>query len=425
MGQTIAEKILSRACGRAVHTGDIVYPEPDLVTTHDWYVLNFAKVLDELGVTRLHAPDKVLISTDHEPVAISPLAAQRQRQVREVVRRYGIGHFFDVGRGGHGHVFPMEMGYIRPGMLVIAYDIHVTNYGALGCLGIPVVTEITEVLACGSVWLKVPGTIRVNLQGRLARGTSMRDVAQKLIAVLDPDEVDYSVVEFGGPGLQHVDFAGRQVLCNTPIELGAKSALVEPDEATLAYLRPRTREALQPVRSDPDAVFTRVIDFDLDVVEPQVAVPPTPDKVVGVSRLVGTKIDHAFIGSCAAASLEDLALAAEILRGRRIHERVRLFVTPGTQAVAEAAAQAGYLQTFTHAGAVLTAPGCGVCAGGKIGGLADGEVSINTGTRNDAGRLGAMSAQIYLASAATVAASALAGEITDPRTHLSAQGEQA
>ena len=143
MGQTITEKILSRVCGRPVKAGEIVYPEPDLVTTHDWYVVNFAKVLDELGVSALHAPERLLISTDHEPVATSPLAAQRQRQVREVVRRFGILHHYDVGRGGHGHVFPMEKGYVKPGMLVIAYDIHVTNYGAVGCLGIPVVTEIT------------------------------------------------------------------------------------------------------------------------------------------------------------------------------------------------------------------------------------------------------------------------------------------
>ncbi len=221
MGQTITEKILSRACGRPVSAGEIIFPEPDLITTHDWYVVNFAKVLDELGVQRLYAPHKLLISTDHEPVAGSPLAAQRQRQVREVVKKYGIKHFYDVGRGGHGHVFPMELGYIRPGMLVIAYDIHVTNYGALGCLGIPVVTEITEVLACGSVWLKVPHTVRVNLKGRLARGTTMRDVAQKLISVLPVDEVDYGVIEFGGPALAGIDFGGRQVLCNTPIEIGA------------------------------------------------------------------------------------------------------------------------------------------------------------------------------------------------------------
>lgn len=415
MGQTLAEKILSRVSGRAVSHGEIIFPEPDLITTHDWYVVNFAKVLDDLGVERLFAPEKLLISTDHEPVATSPLAAQRQRQVRKIVERFGIKHFYDVGRGGHGHVFPMELGYIKPGMLTIAYDIHVTNYGALGCLGIPVVTEITEVLACGSVWIKVPHTVRVNLHGKLSPGTSMRDVAQKLIAELAVDDVDYGVVEFGGPGLANVSFAGRQILCNTPIEIGAKSALVEPDQQTLDYLSGRVEGPVSLIRSDGDANYHRVIEFDLSLAEPQIAVPPTPDTVVGVSQVRGRKIHHAFVGSCAAASIEDLQAAADVLRNRRIHPDVRFFVTPGTQQVLSEAEAMGLMKIFTDAGAAVTAPGCGVCAGGKIGGLADDEVSINTGTRNDFGRLGSAKAEIYLASAATVAASAVAGEIIDPR----------
>jgi len=418
MGQTIAEKIFSRACGRPVKVGDIVYPEPDLITTHDWYVVNFDKVLQELGIDSLHAPHKLLISTDHEPVATSPLAAQRQRQVRAIARKYGIEHFYDVGRGGHGHIFPMEKGYVRPGMLVIAYDIHVTNYGALGCMGIPVVTEISEVLACGNVWLKVPHTVRINLVGRLGPGITMRDVAQKMISVIDVEAADYAAFEIGGPGLASVDFSGRQVLCNTPIEIGAKTAFIEPDQQTLDYLQGRTNGPIELIKSDPDAHYHSVIEFDLGVVEPQVAVPPTPDKVVGVSQLVGKKIDHAFIGSCAAPGIGDLAIAARILKGRHIHEDVRFFVTPGTYEVMSKATELGYIQTLVDAGASITAPGCGVCAGGKIGAMADGEVSINTGTRNDFGRLGAMNSEIYLASAATVAASALAGAIADPRPHL-------
>ncbi|MFN0303204.1 MAG: 3-isopropylmalate dehydratase large subunit [Burkholderiales bacterium] len=417
-GQTITEKILSRVCGRAVKAGEIIYPEPDLITTHDWYVVNIANAFKELGVERLYAPEKLLISTDHEPVATSPLAVTRQKQVREIVERFGIKHFFDVGRGGHGHVFPMELGYIKPGMFVGAYDIHVTNYGAVGCLGIPVVTEVSELLACGSVWLRVPHTIRVNLHGKLARGTTMRDVGQKLIADLDVDMVDYGVIEYGGPALAGIDFAGRQVLCNTPIEIGAKSALIEPDQATLDYLRPRVKGPLELVQSDPDAPFRQVVDYDLNVVEPQVAVPPTPDKVVGISKVLGKRIHHAFIGSCAASSLADLRVAASVLKGRKIHPRVRFFVTPGTQEVLSNAEAEGIMKIFVDAGAAITAPGCGVCAGGKIGGLADDEVSINTGTRNDYGRLGSAKSEIYLANPATVAASAVAGQIADPREFL-------
>jgi 3-isopropylmalate/(R)-2-methylmalate dehydratase large subunit len=412
-GLTIAEKILSRVSGRTVREGEIVSPEPDLITTHDWYVVNFADVLDKLGVQKLYAPEKLLISTDHEPVATTPLAAMRQRRVREIVRKYGIKHFYDVGRGGHGHVFPMEMGYIKPGMFVEAYDIHVTNYGALGCLAIPLVTEITEVLACGSVWLRVPHTIRVNLRGKLPAGTTMRDAAQKMISILDPEVVDYGVVEFGG--IEDIDFDGRQVLCNTPIEIGAKSALVEPDQATVEYLKPRVKGAIELIASDRDAVFRQVLELDLSSIEPQVAVPPTPDKVVGISQVKGKTIHHAFIGSCAGGSLSDLREAARVLRQRKIHPEVRFYVTPTTQEVFSQAAAEGLVKVFIDAGAAITAPGCGVCAGGKIGPLADGEVSINTGTRNDYGRLGSMKAEIYLANPATVAASAVTGKITDPR----------
>ena len=418
MGKTITEKILSRVTGDDISAGDIVYPEPELITIHDWYVVNFDRALAELGVERLYDADKVLICTDHEPVAVSPQAVERQKKVREIVSKYGIKHFFDAGRGGHGHVFPVEMGFVRPGMFVEAYDVHVTNFGAVGALAIPLLIEITEVLACGSVWLRTPETVRVDLVGKLTPGTGIRDVAQKLICDLGAERVDYSVVEFGGPALASVDIAGRHTLCNTPIDIGAKSVLVEPDAATLDYLSGRVDGSVEPVVSDPDAVFREVVEYDLDTLEPQVAVPPTPDCVVGISEVAGRAVDHAFVGSCAAANLADLRAAAEILSGNRVHSRVRFIVTPGTQEVMVEAESEGLLRLFVEAGAMITQPGCGPCAGGRIGGVTDGEASINTGTRNDYGRLGSPNAEIYLASAATVAASAVTGRITDPREFL-------
>ena len=418
MGKTITEKILSRVTGDDVSAGDIVYPEPELITIHDWYVVNFDRALAELGVERLYDPDKVLICTDHEPVAVSPAATERQKKVREIVAKYGIKHFFDAGRGGHGHVFPVEMGFVKPGMFVEAYDVHVTNFGAVGALAIPMLIEITEVLACGSVWLRTPETVRVDLTGELSPGTGIRDVAQRLISDLGAERVDYSVVEYGGPALASIDIAGRHTLCNTPIDIGAKSVLVEPDETTLDYLSGRVDGPVEPVVSDSDALFREVVEYDLDVMEPQVAVPPTPDCVVGISEVAGRAVDHAFIGSCAAANLADLRAAAEILSGNRVHSRVRFIVTPGTQEVMAAAETEGLLRLFAEAGAMITQPGCGPCAGGRIGGVTDGETSINTGTRNDYGRLGSQTAEIYLASAATVAASAVTGQITDPRVLL-------
>jgi 3-isopropylmalate/(R)-2-methylmalate dehydratase large subunit len=418
MGQTITEKILSRAVGRPVKAGETVYPEPDLMTVHDWYVVNFDKALQELGVTKLFDPKRVLISTDHEPVALSPQSAERQKAVREIVKKYGIEKFFDVGRGGHGHIFPMEMGLIRPGMFVLAYDTHVTNYGAVGCLGIAVVFEIPEVLACGSVWIQVPETVRVNLTGRLKPGLTIRDVSQRMIVDIGEDNLDYSVVEYGGPALKDVNFAGRMTLCNSPLEMGAKSALVEVDDVTREWLAPRLKEPYVADTSDPDATFKAVYDYDLGLMEPQVAAPPRPDNVVGVSSVAGVHVNHAFIGSCANGSIEDLREAATILRGRKIHPAVRLFITPATQEIAQRAGKEGLLNVFMESGAVMTAPGCGPCAGGRIAPVAPGEISINTGTRNDPGRLGTTKAEIYLASPLTVAASAIAGEITDPRKYF-------
>ena len=415
MAQTAAEKILSRVLGTSVVAGDIVYPEPELITVHDWYVVNFAKALDELGVERLFAPEKVVLVTDHEPTAVSPQAAERQKQVREIAARFNITHHFDVGRGGHGHVFPVERGFVRPGMFVSGYDTHVPNFGAVGALGIAMLTEISEVLACGSAWLRVPETVRIELSGRMAAGISIRDIAQRLIADFDADLFDYAVVEFAGPALADIDLDARFTLCNTPIDLGAKSAMVEPDDGVLAYLSERIEGALEPAYSDDDASFRWRGSYAIDLLEPQVAAPPRPDNVVGVSEVAGTRVNHAFVGSCASSQLADIRDLASILANRTVHPNVRLFVTPGTQEIWRRAADEGLLQVLVDAGAVLTAPSCGPCAGGRVAPLASGEVSINTGTRNDPGRLGPSDADIYLASPLTVAASAVAGEIVDPR----------
>lgn len=418
MGQTLTEKILSRVMGKPVKAGETIYPVPDLMTVHDWYVVNFDKALVELGVDALYDPARVLISTDHEPVATNPASAERQKKVRQIVQKYGITQFYDVGRGGLGHIFPMEMGLIRPGMFVLAYDTHVTNYGAVGCLGIPMVFEIPEVLACGSVWISVPETVRVNLTGKLRPGMTVRDVSQKMIVDIGEDNLDYSVVEYGGPSLKDIGFGGRMTLCNNPLEMGAKSALIESDEWTENFLKGRNDVPFKMEKSDPDARFKSVYDYDLGLMEPQVAAPPRPDNVVGVSAVAGTPVHHAFIGSCANGSIEDMREAATVLRGRKVHQGVRLFITPATQEIAVKAGEEGLITEFMNAGAVMTAPGCGPCAGGRIAPMAPGENSINTGTRNDPGRLGTREGNVYLASPLTVAASAVAGEIADPRKYL-------
>lgn len=418
MAQTLTEKILSRKVGHDVQPGEVIFPEPELIVVHDWYAANAGRVLKQFGVERLHHPERVMFVTDHEPVAVSADAATKQKEIREIAKAFSIGHHFDVGRGGHGHLFPVQAGFVKPGMFVEAYDTHVPNYGAVGALGIPLLNEIVEVMAVGSAWIRVPATIRINVTGRLPDGVSIRDFAQKLIADLDAELVNYSVVEFGGPGLANISVDERFTLCNTPIEIGAKSVLVEPDAVTAEYLRGRVQGDIELIRSDADAVFAAVIDYDLSSLEPQVALPPMPDNVVPISTVAGKPINHAFVGSCASGSLADMRAAARFIKGRKIHSAVRCFITPGTQEIFRQAMAEGLIDIFSDAGAIITAPGCGPCAGGKIGSLGVGEVSINTGTRNDYGRLGARDAEIYLASPASVAASAVAGHIVDPRELL-------
>lgn len=416
-GQTITEKILSRICGRRVSAGEVVMPEAELITVHDWYTVNAFRTLDDFGVTKLHDASRVLLVTDHEPLAVSPQAFARQHAVRGIAQRFGVAHR-DAGRGGLGHVFPVEEGLVTPGMFIFAYDPHVTNYGAIGALGVAVLTEIPEVLACGSVWLPVPETLRVDIIGALPFGVFARDAAQKLIGSHDAALFEDAVVEYGGPGLAALDIDARHTLCNTPVELGAVSSLVEPDARCMAYVQARAQRPVHRAMPDADAVYRARITLDLSAIAPQVALPPTPDNVVDVTEVAGKAIGHAFIGSCASGMLDDLRVAAAVLRGRQVAPGVRLIVTPATQQVAADAAAEGLIEVFMRAGAMVTAPGCGVCAGGRIGGVAAGEVSIGTGTRNEPGRLGAHEAVLHIAGPATVAASAVAGSIADPRPFL-------
>jgi 3-isopropylmalate/(R)-2-methylmalate dehydratase large subunit len=416
-GQTITEKILSRICGRRVAAGEVVMPEAELITVHDWYTVNAFRTLDDFGVTKLHDASRVLLVTDHEPLAVSPQAFARQHAVRGIAQRFGVAHR-DAGRGGLGHVFPVEEGLVTPGMFIFAYDPHVTNYGAVGALGVAVLTEIPEVLACGSVWLQVPETLRVDIIGALQFGVFARDVAQKLIGSHDAALFEDAVVEFGGPGLASLGMDARHTLCNTPVELGAVSSLVEPDAVCMAYVKARAQRPIHAALPDADATYRARITLDLSTIAPQVALPPTPDNVVDVTEAAGKPIGHAFIGSCASGMLDDLRVAAAVLRGRQVAPGVRMIVTPATQQVAADAAAEGLIEVFMRAGAMVTTPGCGVCAGGRIGGVTAGEVSIGTGTRNEPGRLGAHDAVLHIAGPATVAASAVVGSIADPRPFL-------
>ena len=418
MGMTLTEKIMARASGRsALRAGEIVYPEADLATIHDLYVVEADRQLLELGVERPWKPERVLVCFDHDTIPQTIAVANRARRIREIAKRWGVRHFFEAGRG-QGHVFPMEIGLVRPGDCALAYDIHVTNYGAVGCLGLALVFEFPAVLATGSHWLKTPETIRIDLRGRLRPGVGIRDAAARIIHEIGPDAADYRVFEYAGEALAHLGVEARVKLCNLPIEIGAKSAIVPADDATAEWMRRRNVEDFEFARSDPDAVFAETRAFDLAEMTPTIALPPRPDKVASIEEALGVPVHAAYLGSCAGDQYEDMAEATAILRGRKLAPGVRMIVTPGSRETLARCVADGLMDVFCEAGALVGPPGCGPCALGKGGPLANGETCIATVTRNDVGRMGSREARIYLAGAATVAASAVRGEIADPREFL-------
>jgi len=418
-GLTGPEKILARACGqRQVRPGDILIARPDLAMVHDNVLPGIRKTLEDLGIDALAEPEKVVLVTDHEVLYGSPRAALYGAIGRQAAREWKVGHFFDVGRGGHGHVFPMETGLVRPGMFYFDNDRHCTNAGAIGALGFRVGMEMARVLATGSNWLMVPESLRLTIQGRLATGVHARDLGNHIGALIRqgviPFDLDYRIVEFAGD-LDQFDLAARTSLCTAPTELGAYGVFFPPSDAILAHAQSCAQGPFEPVWSDADARYAAEFTLDISDLEPQVSLPGGLHQSVPVSAAEGVQIQHAFIGSCGSSMYPDLAGAAAMLRGRRIAEGVRLFVVPGSEQTHRRLAADGLLQVFIEAGAVVLPAGCGPCNDAVVGPLAAGEVSISTATNNNHGRFGPKDARLFLGSPETVAASAVRGQITDPR----------
>ncbi|MBN9477159.1 MAG: hypothetical protein ABS43_00890 [Bordetella sp. SCN 67-23] len=414
MAMTMTEKLLARACGLdSVKPGDVISPEPELVIMHDGYVETAHKQLSDIGYRRITNAGRVMIITDHNTIQTTPRSIEQSRANRRIAAEWKVGHFFDVGRGGHGHIYPMEAGMVRPGMFLFAYDMHCTNFGAVGALALRAGPDVPMVLATGSMWTVVPETLRVELRGGFAPGVLARDLGFRLSADLSSGrhglEFDHRIVEFGGDAVEAMPLAERIALCNTLTEIGVSGVIFPPLSPTGA---PPDGSW---VRSDDDARFESRLELDLSKLEPQVALPGRPDNAVPVGQAAGRLVDHAYLGSCGSGMFEDFALAAGIVRGRKIADRVRLFVVPGTVEIARRMAEQGIGQTFLDAGAILLPAGCGPCAGGVGAPLGPGEVSISTAATNGVGRMGSKEAECYLGSPATVAASALAGRIVDPR----------
>ena len=419
MGMTAVEKTLAAKSGRSsVAPGDVVYPDPDFIMIHDGVVMGTARELDGLGINRLAAPDKVVMVTDHDVIYGSARAAERGAFNREAARRWGVKNFFDVGRGGHGHIFPMESGMLLPGMFYFDNDRHSTNAGAIGAFGFRMGTEISRVLATGTNWVLVPHTVRLRIKGTLKPGVHARDIGFRLAMLLEKGvlnaDLDYRVLEYAGD-LDQFDLAARAALCSSPTEVRAYGVFVPPSEAVLAHARDKAQHPFTPVYADADAKYEADLELDVSTLEPQVALPGGVQNAVDIREAAGTKIDHVFLGSCGSGMYEDMQTAAALLKGRRIAPHVRMFIAPGSEASTRRMAREGLLEIFIEAGAVMLPAGCGPCNDAVVGPVHSGEVSISTATNNNFGRFGAKDAQLYLGSPATVTASAIAGKIVDAR----------
>jgi 3-isopropylmalate/(R)-2-methylmalate dehydratase large subunit len=425
MGYTFVEKALAHNTGlSALRAGQVVDVYPDLVLSHD-NTAAIMRVFHAIGVERVKYPQRLAVTLDHAVPAPTTQHAQNHAEIRRFVVEQGIPHFFEVGRG-ICHQVLCEEGLVQPGQIVLGADSHSTHYGALGALGAGLGrSEVAAIWATGSIWLRVPESIKITLTGQLGEWVLAKDLALCIVGRLGADAGAYASVEFHGPAVAALSMESRFVLPNMMAEMGAKNAWIAPDEVTMNWLAGRisnlpglpSRTGQSPVSRflpDPDASYMAEFTFDASTVEPQIACPHTVDNVVPISQVAGTRIHQAFLGTCTNGRLEDIAEAARVLAGRRVARGTRLLVIPASSEVLGDAMRLGYLETLLAAGAAIGTPGCGPCMGNHLGVPAPGEVTISTANRNFRGRMGTRDAEIYLASPAVVAASAAAGEIVHP-----------
>ncbi|MFA5771863.1 MAG: 3-isopropylmalate dehydratase large subunit [Thermoplasmata archaeon] len=414
MQMTIAQKILAKACGKQiVEIGEIIDAKVDVAMSHDnaFHVINAFK---RIGAGKIWDPGRVVLLFDHRVPAESENTAIYHARVREFVKNQKIKNFYDI-RAGICHQVLAENGFALPGELVVGTDSHTTTAGALNCLGVGIgTTEMAGVWTTGSLWLKVPETIKLNITGKLQRHVMSKDIILRIINGLGCEYANYKAVEFTGPTINEMSIDGRMTLCNMAAEMGAKTALIDCDKKTLQFLKKRTRISIKPVKADRNADYEEVVNIDITDLEPQIACPHSPDNVVSVNELEGMLIHQAVIGSCTNGRLEDLEIASKILNKRKVSRNVRMLIIPASQEVYLGALKRGFIETFIKAGAIVLNPGCGPCLGAHQGILAPGERCISTTNRNFRGRMGSTKAEIYLASPAVVAASAIKGEISLP-----------
>ncbi len=420
MAMTITEKILARHAGlKNVRPGDIINARVDLVLANELSAaVAIASFRNLKGASKVFDKDKIALVEDHFVPAKDAQSAKLAKLMKDFAAEQEITHFFDVGRGGIEHVVLPEEGLVAPGELIVGGDSHTCTYGALGAFATGMgSTDIAAAFALGEVWLKVPPSIKLVYNGELGEMVYAKDVMLKTVATLGIDGATYRCIEFCGSTVDALSITGRITMANMAIEAGAKNGIFYADEKAIAYVTERTDRPFQAETSDADAEYERIVEIDCGTLEPQVAFPHMPDNVRGISQVPDDiTVDQVFIGSCTNGYIEDLRVVANILKGRKIARNLRVIVNPGSQKVWMQAADEGILRILAAAGCAVNTPGCGACFGGHMGTLGDGERCISTTNRNYVGRMGSPKAEVFLASPATCAASAIAGKIVDPRS---------
>ncbi|HWQ62479.1 MAG TPA: 3-isopropylmalate dehydratase large subunit [Negativicutes bacterium] len=415
MGMTATEKILARAADLPkVEPDQLVVCQVDLLMTNDVMGPPGIKEFAKIGVP-VFDPERIVIVPDHFTPNKDLRTAANCLALREFVEQQNIGHYFEIGRMGIEHVLLPEAGFVAPGEVIVGADSHTCTYGALGAFATGVGhTDMAASMATGTTWFKVPGSVRVNITGKLPRWVTGKDVILRLIGDIGVEGARYQALEFVGDGIAALSMADRFTIANMAVEAGAKNGIFPVDDTAREYLRGRVKRPYTAVSADPDAVYRREVTIDLNKLVPLVALPHLPENVRPVSELPPTTVDQVVIGSCTNGRLEDLALAAEIIRGRQLHPKVRTLVIPGSQAVYLEALRRGYIEAFVAAGAAVSTPTCGPCCGGHLGILAAGERAVSTTNRNFRGRMGHVDSEIYLAGPPVAAASAVLGRIAGP-----------
>ncbi len=411
------EKLLAKKAGKdSVKTGEIVNCEIDMAGINDLY-LQTIRSFFEMGAKKVYDPSKVIMFLDHYAPASTIQQAQNQKEFREFCWEQGIDLLMDIDQGVCHQVL-VDKGLAYPGEIVVITDSHTTTHGAFGAFGTGVgATDLAIILATGKLWFRVPEIIKINFEGVPSKGVYAKDMILHAIGKLGADFAVYKAVEFGGSALKHLSISERMAMCNMSTEMGAKTSYIQPDEITMKFLEERVTKEYEIFYTDEDFKYEAEVTFDITNLKPQISAPFSVDNVYDITKYIGQEIDQAYLGSCTGGRSEDIAIAASILKDKKIASRTRFVIVPASKEVFLTSMENGDVQTLVKAGATFVTPGCAACLGTHQGMLTSGERCITTTNRNFPGRMGHSSAQIFLGSPAAVAAAALEGKIVDPTNY--------